>query len=144
MVKTATGEIEIEKLREGDYVLSFDGNNIIKSKIDQMLIHKNNTDNYYIIKTEYSTVNVTGNHPFYTGNNIYKNIENLSEGDYIYSYVNNSVIRDKIISKKPVKLDHLITVYNMELEKDSPHNYFAGSYLVHNNKAAEQEVESAR
>jgi len=142
MVKTASGEIEIEKLKKGDYVLGFDGNNIIKSRIDEMLIHENNTDNYYIIKTEYSTVNVTGNHPFYTGNNIYRNIENLNEGDYIYSCVNNSVIRDKIISKKQVKLDHLITVYNMELEKDSHHNYFAGGYLVHNNKAAEPESES--
>ncbi len=140
MVKTVNGEIEIEKIKEGDYVLSFDGNNIIKSRVDEILIHENNTDNYYIVETEYSKVNVTGNHPFYTGNNIYRNIENLNEGDYIYSCVNNSVIRDKIISKKPVKLDHLITVYNMELEKDSPHNYFAAGYLVHNNKAAESEV----
>jgi hypothetical protein len=137
MVKTVNGEIEIEKLKEGDYVLGFDGNNIIKSRVDQILIHENNTDNYYIVETEYSRVNVTGNHPFYTGNNIYRKIEDLNEGDYIYACVNDSVIRDRIISKKQVKVNHLITVYNMELEKDSPHNYFANGYLVHNNKAAD-------
>jgi len=121
----------------GDSIIAFDGNDFVEARVDEVLIHEKNTDYYYIIETENSSVNVTDVHPFYAGNNEYRQVKDLAEGDYIYTYVEGSLLKEKILSKKLVKENYLITVYNLELEESSPHNYFANGYLVHNLKPAE-------
>jgi len=192
MVKTSDGQKKIEEINPGDTVMAFDGENFSEFKVEKVLVHENNTDNYYILRTEKSAVKVTGNHPFYTGEYkitdqsiknlkrlfnsekvnllekfkgtvfsgkkelrerlekleftgeeikviidyaLYKQLRDLQEGDYIYSFVEGKLVRDKIISKELIKTDHLITVYDIELEKDSPHNYISNGYIVHNNMA---------
>jgi len=56
----------------------------------------------------------------------------LNVGDKIYVNVNGRLIREEILSKERIDLPKLITVYNLELNKDGPRNYFANGYLVHN------------
>jgi hypothetical protein len=58
----------------------------------------------------------------------------LNVGDKIYVNVNGRLIREEILSKERINLPKFITVYNLELNKDGPRNYFANRYLVHNMK----------
>ncbi|NMB66785.1 hypothetical protein GYA25_01880 [Candidatus Woesearchaeota archaeon] len=71
-------------------------------------------------------------HPFYIGNGYYKKSEELNVGDTIYINLNGKLTSEKILSKERVDLPSPITVYNLELNKDGPRNYFANGYLVHN------------
>jgi len=130
------GKIRISELREGDEVLSYDNdkNQFVISTIEKLLIHENTTIWYYIIKTEHSSVKVNGIHRFYIGNDSYKKIEELNIGETIYIDLNGKLTPEKILSKERVNLSNPITVYNLELNKDGPRNYFANRYLVHNMK----------
>ncbi len=134
LITTPTGIMEISNLKIGDKVLSYDTNKnkFVESEIQKLLIHKENTNWYYLIKTKDSEVKVTNVHPFYFGNGKYIQAENLKVGDFIYVNVNNVVLREKILSKDKIYLSNYITVYNLELNSDGPRNYFANSYLVHN------------
>jgi hypothetical protein len=133
LVQTDKGEKKIKDIKTGDYVISTcDGQNLVKSRVDRLLVHKDNTDYYYILKTDHSSVEVTDVHPFYTGDDEYKQVKDLNIGDYIYTSAGNKIVKEKILSKELVKLDHYITVYNLALDKYSNHNYFAANYLVYN------------
>jgi len=133
MVLTDKGERKIKDIKAGDYVISTcGGEKLVKTRVDRLLVHKDNTDYYYIIKTAHSSVEVTDVHPFYTGNGEYKQVKDLQEGDYIYTSAGNKIVKEPVLSKELVKLDHYITVYNLSLDKYSNHNYFAGKYLVYN------------
>ncbi len=134
MVKAITGEIEIEKIKEGDYVLGYDEKNkkIVQCRVNKLLIHNKESEKvteYYVLKTENSRVRVTKNHPFYVGNNKYKQIQQIN--DYIYLLNNDGIIKEKIISKELVLCQKTIT-YNLSLDSISPCNYFANNCLVHN------------
>ncbi|MEQ8191046.1 MAG: polymorphic toxin-type HINT domain-containing protein [Candidatus Eremiobacterota bacterium] len=133
MVLTDKGEKKIKDIKAGDYVISTcGGEKFVKTRVDRLLVHEDNTDYYYIIKTAHSSVEVTDVHPFYTGNGEYKQVKDLQEGDYIYTSAGNKIVKELLLSKELVKLDHSITVYNLSLDKYSNHNYFAGKYLVYN------------
>ncbi len=130
-VLTASGEKEIQNITPGDMVIGFDGKKTLELKVEKTLVHEESSNSYYIIKTEHSVVNVTPNHPFYIGNNNYEQIRNINEGDYIYTSIEGTLIKDKIISKELIKVNSYLTVYNIELEKN-PHNFIANKFIVHN------------
>ncbi len=134
LINTPKGIRNIASLNIGDYVISYNlnKNQFVESKIEKVFIHEKNTSEYYLIKTKNSQVEVTSIHPFYIGSGKYELAENLKLGDIIYINKDNYIIPEKILSKERIILPKPITVYNLELDKNSPKNYFANKYLVHN------------
>lgn len=133
LIKTISGEIKIEKIKPGMKVLGYNEKleKICQCKVINLLIHdkEERVTEYYFLKTKYSEVRVTKNHPFYTGSGDYKQIQQIT--DYIYLFQDNSIIKDRIISKELIQTAPVIT-YNLSLTLSSPCNYFANGYLVHN------------
>jgi len=134
LIQTPTGKKDITLLKERERVISYDtkNNNFVISTIQRLITHYKTDNWYYIIKTKDSEVNVTYSHPFYIGNGKYKTAEDLKVGDLIYVDVEGVLTKEKILSKERINSPIKITVYNLELNKDGPRNYFANNYLVHN------------
>ena len=139
LVTTMNGLQKIETLEVGDEIVEYatEDEQFMSAKIKEVLVHEENTDVYYVVKTSRTAVNVTDNHPFYVGDNKYEVLKNLKEGDFIYINTDNKLLKDEILAIEKVKLDKKITVYNLTIEEGSSHNYFANGILVHNLKAAE-------
>lgn len=134
LIKTITGEVEIEKINAGMLVLGYDENlnKVVRCRVNKLLTHDREEEKiseYYLLKTENSGVKVTLNHPFYIGNSEYKQIQQIQIEDYIYIQSENFIMKEKIISKQLIHCEKTIT-YNLSLNK--PNNYFANNYLVHN------------
>ncbi len=129
LVKTDTGEKEIEKLVVGNKVLSYNFEKEIIEEKTILNLYDNWTDTYFEIKTENSTVLATSKHLFW--------VDDL----------------EKWIPAKELKVDHVlknaqkekeriyeikkfqnvnVPTYNFEVEEH--HNYFVGNFglLVHN------------
>jgi hypothetical protein len=134
LIKTLSGEIEIEKIKPGIKVLGYNEKlgRICQCKVLNLLIHDKPIEmanEYYLLETENSEVRVTKNHPFYLGNSEYRQIEQIE--DYIYIQSGNSIVKERIISKELILCEKTI-VYNLSLALSSPCNYFSNGYLVHN------------
>lgn len=134
LVLTTNGKVKIKDVKIEDKIISFDlnTNKFVESNIDKIIVHPQSVNWYYLIKTANSQVKATGIHPFYVGNREYKQADELKIGEVIYTNVNGKLVQEEILSKEKIELPNLITVYNLELEENSPRNYFANNYLVHN------------
>ncbi len=139
-IQTVNGLKSIEYITNKDYIYGYNYNNnsIGINKVKKLLIHNKKEeliDSYFNICTKNSSVNVTGEHKFYIGNNEYKNIENINikENIYIYNKILNQILIEPLIKKEKIinNIKNIIT-YNLELT--NYHNYFANGYLVHNIK----------
>lgn len=133
LIKTISGEIEIEKIKPGIKVIGYNEKlgRICQCKVLKLLIHNKSTemaDKYYFLKTENSEARVTLNHPFFRDGE-YRQIEQIE--DYIYVQNGNSIAKEKIISKELIPCEKTV-VYNLSLVLSSPCNYFANGLLVHN------------
>lgn len=133
----------IEDVKEGEIVLSFDENKnkFVKSIVNELIIHtKANTpewqNGYYILKTANGNeLNVTGNHPVYSiqnGKYGYYRVDSLNVGNNLLTITGEKYGWATIESLEFIEIN-LEKVYNLELE-DNPHNYFAENILVHNLK----------
>jgi hypothetical protein len=134
LIKALSGEIEIEKIKKDMVVFGYDEKlkKIVQCRVNKLLTHDKENEKvleYYLLKTKNSEVKVTKNHPFYTKNNNYKQIQQIT--DYIYLSQNNDIVKEQIISKELIQTAPVIT-YNLSLALSSPCNYFANRYLVHN------------
>ncbi|WP_175609917.1 polymorphic toxin-type HINT domain-containing protein [Zobellia uliginosa] len=130
LVKTPNGNIEIEKIKTGDKVLSF---NLKEGKLEEKSVvrtYNNWTDCYFEIKTESkSSINATSKHLFWV-KDLKKWIptKELAVG---MSVQNSSGSIEKINTiTKSQEVD--LPTYNLEIE--DYHNYFVGQFgvLVHN------------
>lgn len=144
LVSTPKGNIQINKLKIGDIVISYDENleKLTYSEIGEILIHdgidlpianfKVNNLIQLGFKDKFGYeefINVTDNHQFYnikTGN--YKEIRDFNIGEELFN-------KDKkiIISSKKILIDNTSDeiVYNIHMV-NKPHNYFVKGVLVHN------------
>jgi len=119
--------VKISELKPGDYVLSFDENgNIKNSKVIDII--KIKSDEYFEIKTNKTTLNVTAEHPFFIGNGTFKTLESLKKEDIIYYFDGKSLSPQSIISIK--KILKKVYVYNLRVSE--PNTFFANFVAVHN------------
>lgn len=136
LIKTPRFEISIEKIKPGMKVLCYSEkyNRVMSARVKELLIHNKKEElitDYFLVKTENFEVKTTVNHSFYTGNGEYEIIFDIPEGNYLYLLKNNSIIKEKIISKELIDCEKTIT-YNLSLSPTSPQNYFSNGFLVHN------------
>lgn len=145
-ILTSKGKVNIEDIKINDYVLGCNEKSkiIVLNKVVKLLIHNKLNElssSYYNIKSEKyggyeCETNVTRNHPFYIGDSRYENIENvnINQGLYCFNYrnYNGNIKKIKLIKKKLINLDTPIVTYNLELNNDGTHNYFADNFMVHN------------
>lgn len=119
--------IAIQQVKPGDLVQAYntDGR-VATTTVRSIITHK--VDEYYLVTTEQTVLNVTGEHPFFIGNGTFKTVENLKVGDAVYALHDGKLIPDQI--KEIAKINRPTTVYN--LQTDEPHTYFASGIAVHN------------
>ena len=133
-VITINGYKDIDKIRVGDYVLSYN-EKLKKNEYKEVLniyIHNNYEELYSISIDKNTLLTVTGLHRIYVNrNNVISYIaaEDLKIGDRVM-YSDGSFHTINSISHKPI---HTF-VYNINVSDN--HNYFVGSngILVHNRK----------
>ena len=138
-VHTRDSLINIEDVKEGDYVLSYnfkDRKNVF-NRVKQLLIHEDNSEDVYELTINSKILKVTEKHRFYVENELqygWVEAKNLKVNDRVMLLTNKLYTIDKI-----EKHSHNGTVYNLEVEND--HNYFVSSdgILVHNRKGAVME-----
>jgi cysteine-rich repeat protein len=115
----------IEDINIGDRVLSFSEDKLTTESASK--VFSSLTDYYYILKTENYEVNVTGEHPFYTGEG-FRTVKELLVGDKIYVLEDGELIPEKIIHKELVKKQ--AKIYNLTIK--GTQTYFANGFAVHN------------
>ena len=117
---------KVEDIEIGDRVLSFYSKNKLTSASVSKLFSRL-ADHYYLLKTENHEVNVTGEHPFYIGEE-FKRIKEFSIGDKIYVLENGKLVPEKIVHKELIKKQ--VKIYNFRVEESQ--TYFANGFAVHN------------
>jgi len=126
-IKLANGiDYQIEKIKEGQLVLSFDIENWVFTKniVKKLVIHKNeNKNGYYVIN---KSLKITGNHHIWVRDKGWIMVEELSIGDLLINHKKEFMPVFSLDWKKGAK-----TVYNISLV-NKPHNYFADGFLIHN------------
>ncbi len=133
-VITINGYKDIDKIRVGDYVLSYN-EKLKKNEYKEVLniyIHNNYEELYSISIDKNTLLTVTGLHRIYVNRNSvisYIAAEDLKIGDRVM-YSDGSFHTINSISHKPI---HTL-VYNINVSDN--HNYYVGSdgILVHNRK----------
>jgi RHS repeat-associated protein len=131
-VETPTGKRNIEDIKVGDKVLSYDlGTKKVVERTVTQLIRKA-TQHWYHIQVGDEVIKATGAHPFWVVNKgRWISARDLKPGMELRKFDGNIV---KISSVEMEKLTTPEGTYNMEVEHD--HDYFAGTagctVLVHN------------
>lgn len=115
------GYKNIEKIKAGDKVISFDIEN--KLFVDNEVIARTNGHKAYLLIND--KLGLTLNQKVYVVDKGFVQAKELRVGDYLLNESKKN-IRINSIEKFPKKVD----VYDLVLE--SPHNFFANGYLVHN------------
>lgn len=134
-VHTKDGLINIEEIKENDYVLSYDIDNKENtfSLVKKLFVHENNDEDLYELSINNKILKVTEKHRFYIVNeNGFEWIaaKNLKVNDKV------KIIDDEICTIDSIKsYSYSGTVYNLEVEKT--HNYYVSEdgILVHNVKS---------
>ncbi len=127
ILKSDGSSVKISQLKKGDNLLSFDRKGNLKtSKV--LSIIKLEADEYFEIKTKNISVYATKEHPFYTGNGVFKIVESLKIGDEIYIFNGKEFSTEKIEAIKKIK--NKIDVYNLKVSQ--PNTFFANYVAVHN------------
>jgi predicted lipid-binding transport protein (Tim44 family) len=117
----------ISEIRPGDELLAFTTTGeIVHTTVRQVIVHE--VDEYVVVGTEQTTLRVTREHPFYTGNGTFKTLEALKVGDRIFAVVGGALREQMITSLEMVSAP--TRVYN--LQTDLPNTYFANGIAVHN------------
>jgi len=126
VVSSSGGGKKIEDVKVGDKVDSFADNLITKSKVSK--IYKVTRDYYYSLVAGDYQVKVTAEHPFFVGNNKFKEVKDLKAGDDVY------VMEGKSLAKKTVtsntRINEKTDAYNLSV--DNTQTFFANGFAVHN------------
>ena len=126
IVNSSDGGKKIEDVQVGDKVDSFADNLITKSKVSK--IYKVTRDYYYSLVAGDYQVKVTAEHPFFVGNNKFKEVKDLKAGDDVY------VMEGKSLAKKTVtsntRINEKTDAYNLSV--DNTQTFFANGFAVHN------------
>jgi len=117
----------ISEIRPGDELIAFTtSGEIVHTTVRQVIIHEVNE--YVVVGTEQTTLRVTREHPFYTGDGTFKTLEALKIGDRIFALGDGGLREQRITSLETVQAP--TRVYN--LQTDHPNTYFANGIAVHN------------
>jgi predicted lipid-binding transport protein (Tim44 family) len=120
-------ESPISSLRIGDALLAFKpGGRMVQTKVREIL--RLEVDEYFLLKTERTTLRVTAEHPFYVGHGTFKTAEALKEGDTVFTWDGQWLAEQRIVSLQ--KVQERVEVFN--LQTDHPNTFFAGQLAVHN------------
>lgn len=127
LVNNASSSLRIENVKVGDTVSSFDENGkVIQSTVSN--IYEVTRPYYFSLSTIDTNVKVTAEHPFYIGNNEYKEASEIKAGDVVYLLKNNSLVKSTVVSN--IKIDEPTVAYNLTV--DNTHTFFANNFAVHN------------
>ena len=117
----------ISSIRRGDELLAYSPEGkIVHTKVKEIIRHK--VDEYFLLKTDHTTLRVTAEHPFYTGNGTFKTLEVLKVGDAIFAWDGQTLSQQRIVSLE--KIHERVQVFN--LQTDHPNTFFAAGLAVHN------------
>lgn len=127
-VKTANGYVNIEEIKVGDEVLTYDENSgeITYSKVQET--YHNKVDLLYDIYYNDNCLSATEGHEFYVDGE-WVSAENLKVGQILTTANGEKFVIDNIVKREVENLD----VYNLNV--NSTHTYYVGEeeILTHNN-----------
>ncbi|PZF74801.1 hypothetical protein DN068_00975 [Taibaiella soli] len=125
-ISTSEGLANIESIKVGDTVWSFDKQMMkkVKSVVAQVFVHSSHS--LVAVYTGNTVIYATSEHPFFA-NDGWKEAKDLNSGDTLLSLHGNSLFVDSIKS-----IHRNVCVYNFEVKRF--HNYFVSekAILVHN------------
>lgn len=127
-ILTADGAlVNVSAVRKGDRLVAFTyQGTVVNTTVED--VYTATAESYYVIKTQNYEVRVTGEHPFYVGDGVFKTAESLQVGDVVYVFNGSELSKERIAFKELV--EEKITVYN--IRTDWPNTYFANFIAVHN------------
>jgi len=120
------GAKNIEDVKKGDVVISFEGDKVSYSKVSS--IYQFERTFYYSLVAEDYSVKASAEHPFYVGNGQYQEISKLKPGDTVYVLKGDKLQPKKVISN--TRVEKSTPVYNLAV--DNTHTFFANGFAVHN------------
>ena len=120
------GGKNIEEVRVGDSVDSFADNALTQSAVSQ--IYKVTREYYYSLVAGDYQVKVTAEHPFFVGNNEFKEVKDLKAGDDVYVIENGSLKKKTVTSN--TRINEPTDAYNLSV--DNTNTFFANDFAVHN------------
>ena len=126
LVKTINGYENIENIKEGDLVLSynFDTNKQEYRLVTKKYIHDDNNEDLYEIYYDDGVIEVTSGHPIYVNNVInIKKVKDLKVGDYLLGSDGKKHIVTNIKHYRSEEL-----VYNIQVENNN--NYYVGNGIL--------------
>jgi predicted lipid-binding transport protein (Tim44 family) len=85
-------------------------------------------DEYFLLKTDRSTLRVTAEHPLYIGRGTFKTVEALKPGDTVLAFDGKWLAEQRIVSLERIR--ERVPVFN--LQTDQPHTFFVSGVAVHN------------
>ncbi len=131
-ILTPKGEINIEEIKAGDIVYSYDNGNLVETKVVKLWIHEDYKDPAGILRlTNGINIDVTLNHPFYdVDQNEYKELRDFAFNEELvyFDLKLKKFQTTRIIGFE--KTDYFYLEYNLHLEKY--HNFLANGVVVHN------------
>ncbi len=135
-ISTPSGLINIEEIKSGQVIYSYDSkeNKIIKSTVNQLIVHDGKSTNPWVILklSNGLELTVTVNHSFFDPKeNKFKKLYEFREGENLlyYDLLNNKFIELEITELKILK-NTITKFYNLDISE--PNNYFANGVVVHN------------
>jgi intein/homing endonuclease len=131
-ILTPNGEINIEDIKSGDSVYSYEKGKLVVTKVVTLFAHEDYKDPAVILKLANGIeIDVTLNHPFYDNDkNEYKELEEFDFNEEVvyYDAKLNEFKTTEIIGFE--RTDYFYLEYNLHLEKY--HNFLANGVVVHN------------
>ena len=132
-VLTSEGLKNIEEIKEGEYVYSYNEETKEKELKKVVRLFRNKTNKWLHLKFKtkdtVEEIICTEEHPFFVPNKGYIKAKYLVENEEVLMYNNSCVV---LVSKEVEELEKEEETYNFEVEDN--HNYFVGEslILVHN------------
>lgn len=125
-IRSSKGWTEIKNLAVGDEVLALNPYGELTLKpIQKTKIHRNKRT--FKLSTSDGAVGVTGVHSLMVGQNLWKTVSELSQGDLVYRLNEIGQIRETLISNiEPLETT---TVYNLIVEDDF--TFIADGFFAH-------------
>jgi ribonucleotide reductase alpha subunit len=135
LVKTGEGDKEIQNLAIGDLVVTHNGN--LKPVLN--VWSRQTKSDLYELKTEFTTLNITGNHPVYTIDHGWVPVDQLDPSihEIITCQADHSLFPIRDIDVFDYTSEYTVTPQNREttvwdIEVDEDHSFIAQGVVVHN------------
>ena len=152
LVLTTNGELQIQFLKSGDTVISYDNKKDIftTSLIGDIIIHDgmdslmNNFDKYPLVELSVKVngkivkTNVTNNHPYFNPvSGKYEKLRDFSEGDLLKTINGDGIIMnmENLIEVSSSIEEKSTVVYNLEINQGPP-TYIVNGVVVHDSYLA--------